>query len=185
MSIAHRNKVFGDGRCVPLDGNAKARILAFAKGYSARMKKPGQHWGPITQAYQRVLKALLWGFHNAHTGRCFPSYERIAEAAEVSRATVARAIEALEAAGVLTWDNRLIRQKVALAGRSWTWALRRTSNAYRFIDRGAESQNTTGTKNQDLRSSSEDVPPPLSDRVSAALERLRTAMGASDGQGRH
>jgi hypothetical protein len=43
------------------------------------------------------LEALLWGFHNAKSGLCFPSYERIAEAAGCARSTVAEALKALEA----------------------------------------------------------------------------------------
>ena len=32
-----------------------------------------------------MLEALLWGFHNARSGLCFPSLERIAEAAGCAR----------------------------------------------------------------------------------------------------
>jgi len=67
-----REKVFGPGRAVPLDRNAKARIEAFVKGYNARNRQPRQHCGPITQAFQRVLRALLWAFHNSHTGCLLP-----------------------------------------------------------------------------------------------------------------
>ena len=56
-----------------------------------------------------VLGALLCGFHNAATGRCFPSYERIAEKADCARSTVYEAIHALERAGILTWVNRIVR----------------------------------------------------------------------------
>jgi DNA-binding GntR family transcriptional regulator len=49
-----------------------------------------------------VLQALLWGFHNAATGRCFPSYETIAEQAACARSTVYEAINALERAGILS-----------------------------------------------------------------------------------
>jgi DNA-binding GntR family transcriptional regulator len=48
-----------------------------------------------------VLRALLYSFHNGKDGRCFPSYERIAEAANCCRATVYEAIRALERAGAL------------------------------------------------------------------------------------
>jgi len=41
-----------------------------------------------------VLSALLWAFHNARSGCCFPSYERIAEKAGCARSTVAAAIRA-------------------------------------------------------------------------------------------
>ena len=46
-----REKVFGEARGIPLDRNAKARIIAYARAYSARMKLPGQHRGPITRAF--------------------------------------------------------------------------------------------------------------------------------------
>ena len=59
------------------------------------------HRGPITRAF---LEALLWGFHDAHTGRCFPSYEAIAVSAECNRDTVYEALKVLEWAGVLTWQ---------------------------------------------------------------------------------
>jgi hypothetical protein len=58
--------------------------------------------GPITRAFLEVLEALLWGFHNARSGCCFPSYETIAARAECARSTVAEALKALESAGVLT-----------------------------------------------------------------------------------
>jgi DNA-binding transcriptional MocR family regulator len=135
-----------------------------------------------------VLRALLWGFHNQHTGRCFPSYERIAEAASVSRATVARAIAALEAAGLLTWQNRLVRQRVAmdgLLGPTWTLIPRRTSNAYCFRDPQPlsgcpepKSQNSTGTRNQvsiNLSVQTETDLDPDSP-LSRALNRLKNAI---------
>jgi hypothetical protein len=39
----------------------------------------------VTAKFVAVLEALLWGFDNAATGRCFPSYERIAERADCAR----------------------------------------------------------------------------------------------------
>ena len=62
---SRREKVFGPGRAVPLDGNAKARIQAYARAWSGRNRQPGQHKGPITRAFLDVLEALLWGFHNS------------------------------------------------------------------------------------------------------------------------
>jgi DNA-binding transcriptional MocR family regulator len=59
-----------------------------------------------------VLEALLWAFHNAKSGLCFPSYETIAEAAGCARSTVAEAIKALEDAGVLSWVQRIKRVRV-------------------------------------------------------------------------
>ena len=133
-----REKVFGQGRCLPLDGNAKARIMVYARAWSARHKRPGQHRGPLTRATLEVLEALLWGFHNSRDGRCFPSYETIAKRAQCCRDTVYEAIRALEAAEVLTWVNRLIRVQFRELDLFGKLALRsrlvRTSNAYVFRD---------------------------------------------------
>jgi hypothetical protein len=104
-----REKVFGPGRAVPLDRNAKARIVTYARAWGARHCQPGQHKGPITRAFLEVLEAMLWGFHNSRTGCCFPNYEKIAARAECARSTVAEALKALEWAGVLTWQNRITR----------------------------------------------------------------------------
>jgi putative ABC transport system substrate-binding protein len=112
MVRPRREKVFGPGRAVPLDRNAKARIMAYARAWGARHRQPGQHRGPITRAFLEVLEALLWGFHNARTGRCFPSYEAIAAKAECCRDTVYEALKVLEIAGVLTWAHRIARIQV-------------------------------------------------------------------------
>ena len=69
---SRREKVFGPGRAVPLDRNAKVRIMTYARAWTARNRQPGQHRGPITRAFLDVLHALLWGFHNSRTGVCFP-----------------------------------------------------------------------------------------------------------------
>jgi hypothetical protein len=104
-----REKVFGEGRGHPLDRNAKARIMVYARAWSMKHRRPGQHRGPLTRATLEVLEALLWGFHNSRDGRCFPSYETIALRAQCCRDTVYEAIRALEAAEVLTVNRRGIR----------------------------------------------------------------------------
>ena len=186
-----REKVFGPGRAIPLDKNAKARIWAYARGYTALHRRKGQHRGPLTRATLDVLRALLWGFHNAQTGRCFPSYEAIAEKAEVSRATVGRAIVALETGQVLTWENRLVRQRVAIPGLVGPVVVlvpRRTSNAYSLCDPKPEirrespkSQNSTGTTYQDsscFKEGGEAKPLDPSKPLEAMLIRLGKAVGA-------
>jgi hypothetical protein len=75
-----REKMFGEGRAIPLDRNAKARITTLARALMRPTEK-GKHWGPITAKFFEVLKALLWAFHNAKSGRCFPSYKTIARKA--------------------------------------------------------------------------------------------------------
>jgi hypothetical protein len=147
-----REKVFGTAPGIPLDRNAKARIMMYVRAYNARMKQEGQHTGPITRAFMDVLRALLYAFHNGKDGRCFPSYERIAVSAKCCRATVYEAIRALETAGVLTWVHRLTKIRVPerdLFGQIVSrWQVIRTSNAYCFQDPQSAMQVPNGRKSE-------------------------------------
>lgn len=157
-----REKVFGPGYQIPLDRNQKARINAYARHWDRLHRQPGQRGGALGRAALDVLGALLWVFHNARSGCCFPSYERIAEKAGVARSTVAEAIKALEFAGVLTWQNRItrLRERCAdlFAKDGWRWRVIRTSNAYVLIDPKtgiyagipSKSDQRTGTPDQEL-----------------------------------
>ena len=168
-----REKVFGHGGGQPLDRNAKARIMVYARAWSARHRRPGQHRGPLTRATLEVLEALLWGFHNSRDGRCFPSYETIALRAQCCRDTVYEAIRALEAAEILTWVNRLIRVQFRELDLFGKMALRsrliRTSNAYvfrdplpcgRMPDQSCESRGGQASATPSLVSSSKSENPP-------------------------
>jgi hypothetical protein len=138
-----REKMFGEGRAIPLDRNAKARIAAYARALSHRTE-PGKHYGLLTDKFLNVLRVLLWDFHNAGNGRCFPSYETIAEHAHCGRTTVYQAINALDRAGILTWVNRIARIREwgpDLFGRAQNrWRVIRTSNQYCFVDRQMSAQ---------------------------------------------
>jgi hypothetical protein len=188
-----REKVFGPGRAVPLDRNAKARIAAYSRVWDRLHRQPGQRGGALGRAALDVLGALLWVFHNARSGCCFPSYETIAGKAGCARSTVAEAIKALEFAGVLTWQNRIVRIRERcrdLFGRNgWRWRVIRTSNAYAFRDPktavsdsfASKSDQRTGTPNQEL---SKPVPVPAIDPMSPlerALARFAAAFAAKDG----
>lgn len=132
-----REKVFGDGRPQPLDREAKLRIMTRARALKQRTEK-GKHYGLLTAKCLDVLEALLWSFHNARSGLCFPSLEKIAEKAKVARSTVSMAIKALEDAGLLSWVNRIVRVKdsaLDLFGH-WVprWRVLRTSNGYQLFD---------------------------------------------------
>ena len=146
-----REKVFGDGPSLPLDGNAKARIMMRARAL-LRRTEPGKHYGAITAKTMDVLRALLWHFHNARGGLCFPSYERIAEVAGCARSTVAEAIKALEAAGILSWVNRIarIRDRELDLFSHWVtrWRMIRTSNSYSFRDLGAGREHRRSSKSE-------------------------------------
>jgi Helix-turn-helix domain len=150
-----REKVFGMGRPRALDRNAKVRIMHWARCLSRRTEK-GRAYGQLTAKAVAVLEALLWGFHNAKSGFCFPSYERIAEAAGCARSSVTGALHALEDCGILSWVNRIkrVRERCPdlLGANGWRWRVLRTSNAYHFRDPGAPEPSKanfqTGTPNR-------------------------------------
>jgi len=138
-----REKLFGNGRPVPLDREAKNRILVLIRALT-HPTEPGKHYGAVTAKAAEVGRVLLWVFHNVKTGLCIPGYDTLAEAAGCHRDTVAEAIKMLEAAGVMTWCNR--RARVTIKG---VRKVIRISNSYRFIDPGSKSEIASGTKNQD------------------------------------
>ena len=193
-----REKVFGDGRPQPLDREAKLRVMTRARALKHRTEK-GKHYGQLTAKCLDVLEALLWSFHNARSGLCFPSLETIAEKAKCARSTVTEAIKALEDAGILTWVNRIVRVKERALDLFGHWASRwrvlRTSNAYQFTDpKGAggcksagrqenfsKSEYPTGITDQDFIPSLATPALPLFDTetpLGAALMRLGQAIGA-------
>ena len=158
-----REKMFGLGRPRALDRNAKVRIMHWARCLSRRTEK-GRAYGVVTAKALAVLEALLWAFHNAKSGLCFPSYETIADAAHCARSTVAEAIKALEDAGILSWVQRVkrIRERCSdlLGDNGWRWRVLRTSNSYQFNEPGAayrssKSDFPSGTPNQDFFSSNQ------------------------------
>jgi hypothetical protein len=193
---ARREKVFGPGRAVPLDRNAKCRVLAYARAWDRQHRQPGQRGGALGRAALDVLGALLWAFHNARTGICFPSYERIAERAGCARSTVAEAIKALEWVGVLTWQNRITRIRERCRDlwghEGWRWRVIRTSNAYVFRDPQAQlggvpaskSDQRTGTPDQDVYSLLPTVAAaarPVSEALNKALASLGASLAAAGG----
>jgi hypothetical protein len=159
-----REKMFGLGRPRALDRNAKVRIMHWARCLSRRTEK-GRAYGVVSAKALAVLEALLWGFHNAKSGLCFPSYETIAEAAHCARSTVAEALHALEDAGILTWVQRIKRVREPcpdlLGDNGWRWRVLRTSNSYAFTDpspaadhpNSSKSDFPPGTPNQGFFSS--------------------------------
>lgn len=189
-----RAKVFGRGKGRAMNQNEKQAIMAYADRWSEQNKLPGQHRGPLTRTMRDVLRVLLWTFHNSQDGRCFPSYERIAQAAKCKRDTVFRAIKILERARILTWEHRLLRVQyrernvfgqIMLMNR-----VVRTSNAYFFNDLGlgnwlpapgklSKSENQSGTLNQDFNNtlvSQKSIEKPLPPELKAVLDKLGRAV---------
>jgi len=179
-----RAKLFTDGKQTPIDRNDRARVMFLAE--VARRK------GEITRAAVDILRALLFKFANLADGRCFPSYERLAEAAGCVPRTVGRCLPDLEAAGLVTWVNRIQRVRERVEGLCGIWAsvwrVIRTSNAYdfpsiakqtlAFVDKG---QNGLGTSNQDSFSSLATPALPLfktETPLGLALMRLGQTIGA-------
>ncbi len=192
MRTARREKVFGPGRAVPLDRNAKARITAYARAWDRQHRQPGQRGGASGRAALDVLGALLWAFHNARSGCCFPSYETIAAKAGCARSTVAEAIKALEFAGVLTWQNRIVRIRERcrdLFGvEGWRWRVVRTSNAYVLLDPGhraaapaSKSDQRTGTSDQEDSMPLQAPIGNLDSALECALARFGAAVAAKNG----
>jgi DNA-binding transcriptional MocR family regulator len=186
--------VFGPARGLPLDREAKVRIMHRARAL-LRATEAGKHYGPLTAKALAVLEALLWGFHNSKSGQCMPSYETIAERAGCARSTVALALAALEAAGILTWVNRLVRVREEVRDLFGRWVRRwrtiRSSNAYAFRDlkagqphpESSKSEFRGGTSNQEsflaLAAASAPEWNPQSD-LARALERLGNAIRRSE-----
>ncbi len=173
-----REKVFGTGRPRPMDREAKVRIMTLARALSRRTEAR-KHYGALTAKALAVLEALLWQFHNARTGICFPSLKAIAEAAGCARSTAQKAVEALEAAGLLSWVNRL--KRVAEHGPTgWIVRVVRTSNGYRFRDpRSSNTENRSRTTHQDYPTVRQKPPEPLLPGLEAALARLGAKLGAN------
>jgi hypothetical protein len=186
MMHAHRRreKVFGAGRPRPLDREAKVRVMTLARALSRKTEK-GKHYGPITAKALAVLEALLWTFHNAGTGLCFPSIKNIAEAARCSPATVQKALRALENCGLLSWVNRIVRRREHDSA-GWRWRVYRTSNGYAFTDPRApcpasNANNRRGTSVQVHHPVRGAQPELLIPAIEAALERLWGHVSATVG----
>jgi hypothetical protein len=181
ISRPRRAKLFTDGRQTPIDRNDRARVMFLAR--AARQR------GQLTRAAVDILRALLFTFANLRDGRCFPSYERIAEAAGCVPRTVGRCLPDLEAAGFIKWVNRIRRVREAVAGLFGTvatgWRVMRTSNAYSFPlaarkppekpENADKGQNALGTTNQDIFSSITEPQAPPSP-LEMALARLAEAV---------
>jgi hypothetical protein len=176
--MSKRPKLFTDGRQTPVDRNDRARVMFLARA--------ARHRGEITRAAVDILGALLFQFANLKDGRCFPSYERIADAAGCVPRTVGRALPDLEAAGLVKWVHRIRRVREAVAGLggigATDWRVVRTSNSYDFplcakqkpveADKGHFDR---GTRNPDLFSPIDEPKGPPTP-LDLSLQRLGAAV---------
>jgi hypothetical protein len=63
----------------------------------------GKHYGRLTPKCLDVLEVLLWGFHNARSGLCFPSL-----AGRDSQSSRLRPLDRLRSPESLGGDRRLV-----------------------------------------------------------------------------
>ena len=179
-----REKMFGEGRLLPLDRNAKARIMVLARALIASDRE-GEALRRADREVRGRARGAAVGLPQRPERPLLPIYERIAERADCARSTVYEAIRALERAGILTWVNRIARIREwgpDLFGRAQNrWRVIRTSNAYMFVDPqpparppdSSKSELPTGTEGQELfpwRASALDAANPPASGARARLE---------------
>lgn len=102
-----------------------------------RLKRAARAEGRALSAAERAVAALTAGavrvyeelltLARLNQGRVYPSYDHLAEATALGRATIARALHVLEAAGFLVRQRRFRRVENEGPGPRWE----QTSNAYR------------------------------------------------------
>jgi hypothetical protein len=113
----------------PLDRNERARILHLAEALERRTKPAGGRNGVLGYVGLAVLRALVLRFQRARDGMCCPSYTELQAVTGLCRASIARALKRLEAAGILRITRRLVRELVDGGGFPLT-VTRQASNLY-------------------------------------------------------
>ena len=120
------------GECDRLVRMARAALDA-----GRRVRREARSQGRALTAAERALAAITAGavrvyeelcmLARVNRGRVYPSYDRLAAATALGRATIARALTVLEEAGFLVRQRRFRRVEGEGAGPRWE----QTSNAYR------------------------------------------------------
>lgn len=113
------------------------RMARAALDAGRRLRRAARAEGRALSAAERAIAALTAGavrvyeeictLARLNQGRVFPSYDHLAQATALGRATVARALHALEAAGFLIRQRRFRRVEAEGPGPRYE----QTSNAYR------------------------------------------------------
>lgn len=118
----HRGSLFGDGPRRPFDADERRAWLARAEAE--------RRAGRLTALHVDVGRALLKRL--GADGRCDPAHATLAADAGCGERTVRRALAGLREAGMLTWDQRVVRQPWPAGGPRATRA-EQTSNAYALL----------------------------------------------------
>ena len=113
----------------------RSEFITLARALLRRTEK-GRAYGAITAKAFAALEALLWGFHNAKSGLCFPSYEKIGLRSRSDDPVLARGVIALKiidfecASRVIVPTCRHLRGRFPLAWRSLLGRALGTEAAY-------------------------------------------------------
>ena len=108
--------------------DAGRRIKREARGQGRGLTGPEQALASLTAGAVRVYEELCT-LARLNAGRVYPSYDRLAAATALGRATVARALQILEDSGFLVRQRRFRRVEGEGPGPRWE----QTSNAYRPV----------------------------------------------------
>ena len=111
-----------------LDRNAKVRLLVQVEILERETKGRGRRNGLASLIGLVVLRALLLQHHNRETGICNPSYATLQRRTGLCRASIAAALQRLEAIGVLGRIQRLVR----VVDERGAVCVRQAANLYRF-----------------------------------------------------
>ena len=117
-----RGSVFGDGPRRPLSADERRTWLARADLERKARRLTATH----------VVVAVALQKRLGVEGQCDPAHATLAEDAGCDPSTVLRALAALRAVGLVTWERRLVRRPWPVGGRGATRA-EQTSNAYELL----------------------------------------------------
>ena len=101
----------GDQWRRPLDRNDRARVLHCAEALERRTKRKHKRDGVLGQSALALLRCLLNHFQNVNSGRLDPSYTQMQKITGFCRETIAKALKALESAGILEIMRRIVRER--------------------------------------------------------------------------
>jgi DNA-binding MarR family transcriptional regulator len=159
----------------------RARLIFLAERFDAHSREPGKHGGCLKRTGLQVLRILLFHFHNVHNGRCDPSLDTIAKAAGMARSTVAKALNRLEAAGIIERIRRVrwVRRDGRKRCEQWSNAyLLNVPKQYRKEegDYANSAKSSKSGKQPETTAAEIKNLPPLPENVAAALARLGNTM---------
>lgn len=169
-----RDSVRGEVKFVPLAAEEAlsrklaARIFRKIRRFEGQTRQRGKQDGVLGRNGVAVAQVLLFDHLNHRTGRLDPSYETIARAANISVRSVARGLQKLKAARVLTWIRRctmeIIGGRAVLSQDTNAYAMRPTTHWAGFWEPPPPPPPDPGTCGEH---------PPMAAGLDAAAEELR------------